>query len=47
MAEIHWTLTAEADLHGIEEFISKDSAVYAINFIGHLVESAEILGANL
>ncbi len=46
MAEIHWTLTAEADLRGIEEFISKDSAIYAINFIEQLVESAEILGAS-
>ncbi len=46
MAEIHWTLAAEADLRGIEEFISKDSAIYAINFIEQLVESAEILGAS-
>ncbi len=46
MAEIRWTLTAEADLRGIEEFISKDSAIYAINFIGQLIESAEILDAN-
>ena len=40
MAEIHWTLAAEADLRGIEEFISNDSAIYAINFIGQLIGSA-------
>ena len=46
MAEIHWTLTAEADLRGIEEFISRDSAVYAINFTDQIIESADILNAN-
>ena len=46
MAEIHWTLAAEADLRGIEDFISMDSAIYAIDFVGQLIESSEILDAN-
>ena len=46
MEEIHWTLAAEADLRGIEEFISKRSAIYTINIIGQLIGSAKILDAN-
>ena len=45
MAEVRWSMTAESDLRQIEEFIAKDSPVHAVNFVGRLVESAEMLQA--
>lgn len=45
MAEIRWSMTAESDLRQIEEFIAKDSPFHAVNFVGRLVESAEMLKA--
>ncbi len=43
MAEIRWSLTAEADLQGIEDFIAKDSVLHAVNFIDRLIKAAEQL----
>ena len=45
MAEIRWSMTAESDLRQIEEFIAKDSRFHAVNFVGRLVDSAEVLKA--
>ncbi len=40
MAEVRWSLTANNDLQQIEDFIARDSALHAINFVDRLVESA-------
>src|SRR5437870_3309641 len=41
MAEVRWSLTASDDLQELENFIARDSALHAINFIDRIVESAE------
>jgi plasmid stabilization system protein ParE len=43
MAEIRWTLTAEEDLRLLEDWISRDSPLNAINFTDRMVESVERL----
>ena len=43
MAEVRWSLTASDDLQELENFIARDSALHAINFIDRIVESAERL----
>ena len=46
MAEIRWTLTAAEDVQLIEEWISRDSPLNAVDFTDRLVESVEILENN-
>ena len=43
MAEVGWSITASADLQELENFIARDSALHAVNFIDRIVESAERL----
>ena len=43
MAEIHWTITAGEDLREIEEYISRDSPVYAVRMVDRIIESVEQL----
>ena len=43
MAEVRWSLTASDDLRQLESFIARDSALFAVNFIDRIVESAEKL----
>ena len=34
MAEVRWSLTAEADLRAIEDFIAQDSVLHAVDLEG-------------
>ena len=43
MADLRWSLTAEEDLRAVEDFIAKDSVLYAVGFIDRLIEAAEQL----
>lgn len=43
MADLRWSLTAEADLRAIEDFIAKDSVLHAVHFVDRLIEAAEQL----
>src|SRR5687768_17718221 len=43
MAEIRWSLTSEADLREIEEYIARDSVVYAVRMVDRIVESVDRL----
>ena len=43
MAQVRWSLTAGNDLQDIENFIARDSVLYAITFVDRVVESAETL----
>lgn len=43
MAEIRWSLTAGEDLREIEEYIARDSPVYAVRTVDRIVESVERL----
>lgn len=45
MAEIRWSLTAAADLRDIEEFVARDSPVYAVRLTDRIVEAVERLEA--
>ncbi len=41
MAEVRWSITAADDLQQIEDFISRDSALYAIRMIDRIVEAVD------
>jgi toxin ParE1/3/4 len=43
MAEVRWSLTAMSDLRDIEEFVARDSPVYAVRLTDRLVEAVERL----
>ena len=43
MAEVRWSLTAEADLRAIEGFIAQDSVLHAVDLVDRLVEGVEHL----
>ncbi len=43
MAEVSWSLKAEADLQAIEEYIAKDSDLRAVALVDRLVEAVERL----
>jgi toxin ParE1/3/4 len=43
MAEVRWSLIATNDLEELENFISRDSILYAIHFLDRIVESTEKL----
>ena len=43
MAAIYWSLTATEDLQAIEEFVARDSPVYAIRLTDRIVEVVERL----
>jgi plasmid stabilization system protein ParE len=43
MAQVRWSLSAGQDLQTIEDFIARDSVLHAINFVDHIVESADVL----
>ena len=43
MAEIDWSILAKTDLQDIYDYISKDSARYALRMIDRIVSKAEIL----
>jgi toxin ParE1/3/4 len=43
MAEIRWSLTATADLQAIEEFVARDSPVYAVRLVDRIVQAVERL----
>lgn len=43
MAEIRWTLTAAEDLRQLEDWISRDSPLNAVDFIDRLIEAVEAL----
>jgi toxin ParE1/3/4 len=46
MAEVLWSLTATDDLQDLEDFIARDSILYAIDFVDRIVEAGERLGQN-
>lgn len=43
MAEIRWSLTSESDLREIEEYIARDSPVYAVRMVDRIIESVDQL----
>lgn len=43
MAEIRWSLTAAADLQDIEDFVARDSPVYAVRLVDGIVQAVERL----
>jgi len=43
MGQIKWTEKASSNLENIHEFISKDSSVYATQFVISLIDSTQIL----
>jgi plasmid stabilization system protein ParE len=43
MAQVRWSLTSGNDLQEIEDYIARDSALHAVNFVNRIVESAELL----
>jgi len=43
VAEVRWSLTAEADLRAIEDFIAQDSVLHAVDLVDRLVEGVEHL----
>ena len=43
MAEVRWSLTAEADLRAIEDFIAQDSVLHAVDLVDRLIEGTEHL----
>jgi plasmid stabilization system protein ParE len=43
MAEVRWSITASEDLRYIEEFVARDSSLYAVRLVDHLVEAVERL----
>jgi addiction module RelE/StbE family toxin len=43
MAEIRWSVKAARDLQAIEDYIARDSPLYAVHFINRLVAAAERL----
>ena len=43
MAEIRWSLTATQDVRDIEEFVARDSPVYAVRLTNRIVEAVERL----
>jgi len=43
MADLRWSLTAEADLQAIEDFIANDSVLHAVQFLDRLIHAAEQL----
>lgn len=43
MADIRWSLAAGKDLREIEEFIARDSPVYAVRLVDRIVEAVERL----
>lgn len=40
MAQLRWSLSAAEDLRKIEEYIARDSALYAVAFLDRLVQAA-------
>ncbi len=38
MAQVRWSLMATRDMRDIEEFIARDSSLYAVAFVNRLVE---------
>jgi toxin ParE1/3/4 len=46
MAEIRWSVKAAKDLQAIEDYIARDSPLYAVHFVNHLVAAAERLQAH-
>lgn len=43
MAEIRWSITSVHDLRDIEEFIARDSPVYAVRQVNRIVQAVERL----
>ena len=43
MAKVVWTEPALSDLHGIIEYIAKDSAIYAERFGARVVQAPRVL----
>lgn len=43
MGQIRWTLTAQADLKNIGDYIAKDSSHYAVEFVDRVIQHVEKL----
>jgi toxin ParE1/3/4 len=43
MAQVRWSLTAAGDLRDIEEYVARDSPVYAVRLVDRIVASVERL----
>ena len=41
MERIHWSLTSQADLEAIGDFIAKDSPFYAVDFVERIIQSVD------
>lgn len=46
MAQVRWSLTAQQDLFDIEEYIARDSPVYAVRVVDRIIEAVERLEAH-